>query len=66
MHGREAQEEDFQVICCPDARKGGDCGEEVLSSCSSRTEEVRPGRRRKGLYCLECVLNYVRAAREGR
>lgn len=49
MHGGEAQEEEFQVICCPDARKGGDCSGEGLSSCSSRTGEVRPGWRRKGL-----------------
>lgn len=50
MHGGEAQEEEFQVICCPDARKGGDCSEEGLSSCSSQTGEIRPGQRRKGLY----------------
>lgn len=63
---RVPQEEEFQMTCCPDARRGGDCSEEGLSSCSSGMGEVRPGQRRKGLYSLECVLNYVRAEREGK
>lgn len=38
----------------------------VKKACSSRMGEVKSGQRRKGLYSLEFVLNYVRAEREGK